>query len=442
MQERPVDPSLQLLIDALGLAPDNAPLRLHVAASLEQRAQHRQALEHFARLYLDPQHGVTARLGAGRCYLALGDLDGAATQLNALLDAVPEHAMGLLLRARVYEKKRDHKAARRDYERAVSLDPGLADTALWDALVPAAETAEARPEAAPEAPAAGREAVRFEQVGGLEELKDRIRMRIIHPFKRPELFQAYGKRAGGGILFYGPPGCGKTFLARATAGECGAHFLSVGLHEVLDMWIGNSEKQLHALFDEARRRAPSVLFFDEVDALGVQRSKLQSGAMRGVITQFLSELDGFASKNDRVLVIGATNTPWDLDSAFRRPGRFDQVLFVPPPDAPARGQILRLKLKDKPQQALDVERIAALTEGFSGADLEHLVESATELAIQQAMRSGRIEPLTMVMLETARARLKPTTREWFQTAKNYAQYSNEGGQYDEIADYLRRAKLV
>lgn len=442
MQDRPVDPSLKLVLDALALAPDNAPLRLHVATALEKSGQHRAALEHFNRLETDRIHGTEGRLGATRCLLALDDADEAFARVSALLAEVPEHAMGLLLRARVHERRRAHKLARADYERAVSLDPALADTALWDTLVPKGPETDPAPEdtAAPEAPK-GRPTVDFSAVGGLDALKDRIRMKIIHPFKKPELFKAYGKKAGGGILFYGPPGCGKTFLARATAGECAAHFMAVGLHEVLDMWIGNSERQLHALFDEARRRAPTVLFFDEVDALGMQRAKLVSGAMRGVITQFLSEMDGFASQNERVLVIGATNTPWDLDPAFRRPGRFDQVLFVPPPDAPAREQILKLKLVDKPHGPIDLARLAEGTEGWSGADMEHLVEGATDLALQRAMRSGQVEPITMAMMETARSRIKPTTREWFQTAKNYAQYANEGGQYDEIADYLRQHKL-
>jgi len=439
MQDRPVDPSLKLVLDALALAPDNAPLRLHVATALEKSGQHRVALDHFTRLEADPVHGADGRLGSVRCLLALDDADAALARVTALLTETPEHAMGLLLRARVHERRRAHKAARADYERAVSLDPALADTTLWDALVPKGPEAV---EGGDEAPSpTGRPAIDFSAVGGLEALKDRIRMRIIHPFKKPELFKAYGKKAGGGILFYGPPGCGKTFLARATAGECAAHFMAVGLHEVLDMWIGNSERQLHALFDEARRRAPTVLFFDEVDALGMQRAKLVSGAMRGVITQFLSEMDGFSSNNDRVLVVGATNTPWDLDPAFRRPGRFDQVLFVPPPDAPAREQILRLKLADKPHGVIDLGRLAASTEGWSGADMEHLVEGATDLALQRAMLSGQVEPISMAMMETARSRIKPTTREWFQTAKNYAQYANEGGQYDEIADYLRQHRM-
>jgi SpoVK/Ycf46/Vps4 family AAA+-type ATPase len=439
MQDRPLDPSLKLLLDALANSPENAPLRAHVAAALEKAGQHRTAVNHYDRLGDDPQHGDEALVGATRCLLALQDVEGAHQRVNKLLERVPGHAMGLLLRAKVRERRREHREARKDYERAVALDPALADTALWDALGGRKEAPEEEGESAE---AKKDEAVTFAQVGGLEELKERIRMRIVHPFQRPELFKAYGKRVGGGVLFYGPPGCGKTFLARATAGECGAHFMAVGLHEVLDMWIGNSERQLHAVFEEARRRAPTVLFFDEVDALGMQRAKLVSGGMRGVITQFLSELDSFNNKNDRVLVIGATNTPWDLDPAFRRPGRFDQVLFVPPPDTSARASILALKLRGKPlADGLDLERLAGLTPNWSGADLEHLIEYATELAIERSMKTGVLEPITMAFLDGARARIKPTTREWFSAAKNYAQYANEAGQYDDIADYMRRHGL-
>jgi SpoVK/Ycf46/Vps4 family AAA+-type ATPase len=284
--------------------------------------------------------------------------------------------------------------------------------------------------------------VSFADVGGLDDVKERIRMRIVLPFQKPELFAAFGKKGGGGMLFYGPPGCGKTFLARATAGECGAHFVSVGLHEVLDMWIGNSERQLHAIFEDARRRAPTVLFFDEVDALGMQRAKLVTGAMRGVITQFLAELDGFASRNEKVLVLGATNTPWDVDSAFRRPGRFSQVLFVPPPDRAGRAQILKLKLGDKPQGPMDFLRLAEVTEGWSGADLENLIDAAADSAIGKSLASGKVEPITMPMLEAARARLRPSTREWFGTIRNHVQFANESGQYDEAADYMRRHNLM
>ncbi len=440
MQERPLDPSLKLLLDALALAPSNAPLRLHVATAMEKAGQHAAARPHFDQLADDPAHGVDALLGGARCALAMHDEDGALARANKLLARVPEHAVALLLRARVREKRREHREARADYERAVSLDPALADTQFWDALLPRSPEPEAPAGNADEKPR-DPDAITFQDVGGLDDLKERVRMKIVHPFKNPELFKAFKKRTGGGILLYGPPGCGKTFLARAIAGECGAHFNAVGLHEVLEMWIGNSEQKLHAVFDDARRRAPSVLFFDEVDALGLQRAKLVTGAMRGVITQFLSELDGFQGRNERVLVIGATNTPWDLDPAFRRPGRFDQVLFVPPPDTPARAQILKLKLEGRPQTAVDVDRVAGQTEGWSGADLEHLVESAAEIALAKSLAKGGVEPITQAMVDQARAKLRPTTREWFSTARNYAQFSNEAGQYDDIAEYMRRHKL-
>jgi SpoVK/Ycf46/Vps4 family AAA+-type ATPase len=451
---RSLDPSLKLLLDALDRTPDNGPLRLHVASMLEKAGRHADAVTHFRACETDPAVGDDALLGQSRCALALGDADTALAKAEAVLAHAPDHARALVARARARHARHETREALADYDRAISLDPQLADPPLRDVLVRDATDPRARfrvvsggaaPTAgagAPDAPNEPREdRVTFADVGGLDELKERIRMRIVYPFSNPEMFKAFGKKVGGGILFYGPPGCGKTFLARATAGECRAHFLSVGLHEVLDMWIGNSERQLHQIFEDARRRAPSVLFFDEVDALGMQRAKLQTAAMRGVITQFLSELDGFASRNDRVLVIGATNTPWDLDAAFRRPGRFDQVIFVPPPDRPARAQILRLKTQNRPVADLNFDALAAQTEGWSGADLEHLIDVAAELAITQSIARGAVEPINMRHIEQARARVRPTTREWFSTARNYAQYANEAGQYDDIADYIRRNNL-
>ena len=184
--------------------------------------------------------------------------------------------------------------------------------------------------------------ISFADVGGMESLKEEIRLKILHPLANPELYKMYGKSVGGGILMYGPPGCGKTYLARATAGEAKAAFLAVGIEDVLDMWLGNSERRLHQLFETARQNTPCMLFFDEVDALGAKRSDMRASAARMLVNQFLSELDGVSHSNEGVLILAATNAPWHVDSAFRRPGRFDRVLFVPPPDAAARQDILRL----------------------------------------------------------------------------------------------------
>ena len=241
----------------------------------------------------------------------------------------------------------------------------------------------------------------FETVGGMEEVKEEIRLKIIHPLNNPEIYKAYGKKIGGGILHYGPPGCGKTHIARATAGEINAFFFSVGINDVLDMWLGSSEKNLHEIFENARDNTPSVLFFDEVDALAASRSDLRSSNGKQVINQFLSELDGVDASNEGILVLAATNAPWHLDSAFRRPGRFDRVIFVPPPDKQGRAEILRILTRGKPTRDIDFEFLARKTEKFSGADLEKIIDVAIEAKLENSLKSGVAEPLTTKDLEKA-----------------------------------------
>jgi len=273
-------------------------------------------------------------------------------------------------------------------------------------------------------------------VGGMEPLKDEIRIKIIEPLRRPELFAAYGKAAGGGILLYGPPGCGKTYLARATAGEIDIPFRSIGLNDVLDMYIGESERKLHELFQLARRTAPCVLFFDEVDALGASRADMRQHAGRRLINQFLAELDGATHSNDGVLIVGATNAPWHLDSAFRRPGRFDRVLFVPPPDQAARAEILRLHARNVPIEPIDFADFAKRTDGYSGADLKGIVDVAVESKVRDAIRAGAPVPVTSKDLASALRAANPSTREWFAQARNYVLYANQGGAYDDVSRYL------
>lgn len=279
--------------------------------------------------------------------------------------------------------------------------------------------------------------IAFADVGGMEGIKEEIRLKIIYPRQHPELYEAYGQHAGGGILLYGPPGCGKTHLARATAGELGASFISVGIADVLDMWIGSSERNLRAIFNVARGHAPSVLFFDEVDALAASRTDFRNSAARHVINQFLAELDGADASNEGVLVIGATNAPWHMDSAFRRPGRFDQVVFVPPPDQPAREEILRVLLRDRPADGIQVERVAATTDGYSGADLMGIVNRAIQTKLAAAMKDGIPRPISTDDLMRAARAASPTTREWFATVRNYVLYANEGGIYDPVRPYLK-----
>jgi SpoVK/Ycf46/Vps4 family AAA+-type ATPase len=209
---------------------------------------------------------------------------------------------------------------------------------------------------------------------------------------------------------------------------------------VLDMWLGKSQQNLHAIFESARRQAPCVLFFDEVDALGQKRSQLTQSAGRNVVVQLLTELDSVRDDNEGVFVLGATNAPWDLDPALRRPGRLDRTLLVLPPDQPARAAILAAHLDDRPHEQMDLSRLAAATDGFSGADLRLVCEDATELALEDSVNAGAVRPITAAHLEQARSGISPSTGSWFELARTVATFANQNGEYDELLEYLQRPR--
>ncbi|PAF34701.1 AAA family ATPase [Terribacillus saccharophilus] len=275
----------------------------------------------------------------------------------------------------------------------------------------------------------------FDDVGGLESVKKKIRTDFIMPIQNPEIFEAFGKKAGGSLLFYGPPGCGKTFLARTVAGEINASFIHLDIQAILSKWMGESEQNLHELFEDARRQTPCVLFIDELDALGGNRQKV-SHHSRTLVNQLLVEMDGSMSNNDGVYIIGATNTPWYLDPALRRPGRFDSLIFLPPPDLEERKAILSIKTKGKPAEELQLDLVAKYTEHFSGADLEYLVKDAVDSAITRSFETGTIQPMTNEDLLHALEKRKATTLEWFSTAKSYAKFSDANQEYQDVLDYI------
>ncbi len=443
--------ALRVLRDAVQLSPDNVPLRLHLADSLLQQGRPDEAEKEYRHALTLAPNDQRLKLGLAQAFYAQDKTSQALVVLEALMKQKETPASAYLLYARLLLQSGEAQRAATLYREAIDLDPRLADAELAQRLGLQEEAASAeeevesllRPrtqEAAPK-PAAGgpveRPSITFADVGGMESLKDEIRFKIIHPLAQPELYAAYGKGVGGGILLYGPPGCGKTYLARATAGEVKASFLAVGINDVLDMWVGSSERNLHALFENARSHKPCVLFFDEVDALGARRADFQHAGQRQLINQLLAELDGVSTSNQGVLILAATNAPWHLDSAFRRPGRFDRILFVPPPDAEARAAILRIHCRDKPVDNLDFETLARKTEGFSGADLKGAVDVAVERKLREAMKEGVPQPLTTKDLAAALTSVKPSTKEWFATARNYALYANQGGVYDDILKYLK-----
>ena len=285
-------------------------------------------------------------------------------------------------------------------------------------------------------------AVSLADVGGMEQVKQRLEVAFLAPMRNPELSRVYHKSLKGGLLLYGPPGCGKTFIARAVAGELGASFISVTLADILDMYISNSERNLSEIFATARRNAPCVLFFDEIDAIGQKRSQLRNNAARGVVNQFLTELDGVDAANEGVFVLAATNAPWDVDVALRRPGRLDRTLLVLPPDQPAREAILRHHLKDRPVGGVKLGALAKRTEGYSGADLAHVCETAAELALMDSARSGQVRMIGMGDLDAAVAEVRPSVGAWLESARNVAMFANESGVYDDLAAYLKKRRML
>ncbi len=402
------DALLTSLLAAVDANPDDVPLRLHVAGELATRERLPEALQHctqaLSRAPSDPQ---------------------AVAMLQRLTSAI----------ARPVEPPSSpfqSPPERFDWQQA--------EQQVDDVAAPAFAT-EFRPDAVTED--VERPDLRLADVGGMENVKERLELAFLGPMRNPELAQAFGKSLGGGLLLYGPPGCGKTYLAKAVAGELGASFYNVGISDVLDMYTGVSERNLTQIFDAARRNAPCVLFFDEVDALGQKRSHLtHSSSMRNTVNTLLAEMDSLGGRSDGVFVLGATNHPWDVDSALRRPGRFDRMLLVLPPDAPARAAILRHHLRDRPLSGIDLDTLARSTEHFSGADLAHLCNTATERALADSMRAGQVRPVTMDDVHAALREVRPSTGPWFATARNVVTFANTDGSYDDLAAYLKRHKKL
>jgi len=451
---------IQSLREALKLSPQNPPLKLMLADVLLSSGFAEEAEKEYREgLALWPEDDGF-KSGLCRAFYRQGKHDVALVLIEEMAKKPGFSPSLRVLYARLLSKTADLAQAKAQYVEAIKQDKTLADEELGKELQVIPQSRKGKLKKKPSLPerqmreamggegggrgeTAGqadleRPSISFKDVGGMAGLKEEISMKIIYPLTHPEVFKAYGQSTGGGILLYGPPGCGKTFLARATAGEINAKFLSIGIHEILEMWVGQSERNLHEVFELARKNRPCVLFFDEVDALGAKRADTKfSGGWRLTVNQFLLEMDGTEYSNEGVLIIAATNAPWDVDGAFRRPGRFDRVLFVAPPDLPGRAAILRLMCQGKPTADIDFDRVAKVTDRFSGADLKALVDKAVEAKLREAMKSGKVVPLETQDLLAAAALNRPTTAEWFETGKNYAKYANQDGTYDEILNYLR-----
>ncbi|SHN00310.1 ATP-binding protein [Cryptosporangium aurantiacum] len=415
------DPLLASLLAAVAAAAGDIPLRLHVAGLLLDRGRAAEALEH------------------------------CSTVLRS--DPANEEAIALLRRASA-ELGIARPGSRVAADRP-SADPAMVGRSGfdWDAAeAQVQDLPEIGPvrDGLPDPVGVGDvDGVVFTDltladVVGASDAKERIE-RGIAPIRNPALARAFGKRTTGGMLLYGPPGCGKAFVARAIAGELRANFYRVGRSDVLDRPASTAEilasnpaaeRRLRAVFATARRSAPCVLFLDDVDAIGPKRSRLQNpSTLRAVVNQLLFELDSLARSDHGVFVLASTTRPWDLDPALRRAGRLDRMVLIAPPDADARRAILRYQLRDLLVADFDLGAIAEATAGYSAADLRRVVDTAADTALSQSLRRGHARPIEESDVQAAVRRVRPSVGTWLDLARAAAGPSE--GSYEDLHLYLR-----
>jgi SpoVK/Ycf46/Vps4 family AAA+-type ATPase len=385
----PVDPELLAgLRAAVEAVPDNLALRLHVAAVLLEAGRPAESLEHSsAVLALEPGLREAVEL-AGRATAALPEASLSAPAAYPTAAPEPQH-------------------------RGATLDQWV----LGEVEEPRTTLAD---------------------VAGMPAIRRWLSTAFLTSLRDPKMRRLFGRSLRGGLLMYGPPGCGKTFLARALAGELEAGFLGIDLAHVVDMWLGYSRRSIHEIFETARASAPCLLYLDQLDAIGPRRAGRRHSIGRGVVDQLVAELYSASEEHEGVFVVAATEHPWDVDALLRRPGRLDHRLLVLPPDREAREAIIRSVLAGRPlADDLDLGALAGRTEGYSAADLAQLCEAAAAAALEASIVSNQSRPIPPADFTRGLREIRPSTPPWFDLARDYARFAAEPGSYDDLVSYLR-----
>ncbi len=418
------------------LFPDRPEFRKRNAFYLMEREDYGRAIEDL-RVYLDiipddTEVRSTYALALAFNYKPIEALE----EFTTLIELEPQDAKHFLGRARLYDQLEMTERAIEDYSRALELDPAMIEASIgreqsimkrqvmgmdddvYTAYLSGGEDKFIGEQKVP--------SEQFADIAGLDSVKENIRETIQYPMMYPDISVKYGKRAGGGVLFYGPPGCGKTMLARAAAGECNIPLFNVNLSSVLDKWVGNSEKALAMIFKSARKVTPCMIFFDELDSLGMAREETHTGWEKKIISQLLTEMDGLASNNSNIMILGATNAPWNVDHALRRAGRFGKSVYVPPPNAAERSAIFELYLNRRPfidKEGINCAELAVKTAYHSSDSIRQIVEEAATIPWKEAIRTGESRPIAMSDLLTAIDNRQPDLVEWDKLVSRYEEFA-------------------
>jgi AAA+ superfamily predicted ATPase len=419
----PVDPELLSgLRAAVAAVPENLALRLHVATLLLEAGRPVESLEHSSAV------------------LALAPGERQAITLAARARAaIPDAARPVPVPADPFRSVGPHKGP--VGRGSVQYRPEGSGEAQGDAPVDPEGSGEPRAGAPVDRWVLGEveePRVSLSDVGGMAAIKRWLAGAFLSSLRDPEMRRLFGRSLRGGLLEYGPPGCGKTFLARALAGELQAGFLRIDLAHVVDMWLGYSRRSVHEIFETARAAAPCLLYLDQLDAIGPRRAGRRHSIGRGVVDQLVAELYSASEEHEGVFVVAATEHPWDVDALLRQPGRLDHRLLVLPPDRRAREAIIRGVLAGRPlADDLDLAALAARTDKYSAADLAQLCESAAAAALEASIVHNSSRPITMADFTRGLHEIRASTPPWFDLARDYARFAAEPGSYDDLVAYLR-----
>ena len=420
------DKSIADYTEAAELDPKNPIIFNNKGDAYYRKQDYTNAIKDYDKaIMLNPNY-LKAYYNRALSYASLEDYEKAVEDFTKVVQLKPDFAEAYHLRGLAYEYSGDVESAVSDYEKALQLNPELAEAKSH------LESAKTKKQGGGEGGGGGgkeggttdikvlrKPDMNFNDVAGMEKMKEEIREAVIYPMAKPELARRYGKLGGGGIIMYGPPGCGKTYIVKAAAGECDAAFINAKLSDLLDMYVGNTEKNIHKVFETARKNTPCILFFDEIDAIGGRRDQ-QEGAqyMKMAVNQMLYEMDGVEANNQNVLVIAATNAPWDVDPALRRSGRFGKTLYIPEPDFGSREAILRMHAKKRPVAGgIPYKRLAIATSGYASADLKAVVEEAAAIPWREAFKSGKERKVTPGDFIKALRKKKSSLPPWYEQAK-------------------------